>query len=267
MPSPVSRLATLPLPGACFLLSLAVLSACAKDAIAHPRHHPAAHGSASARWRSPLITGRPATPFPNLHAPVVPTAPADTPDAYEDLMSAAIEAEERRDFDRAIALHHVLFTAEGADAAYDLGSAYARAGKPDAAMYFLQIAAGEAKATTEALDRDGNLELLRADRRFGALREYAVAVDSMWDAMHHRIVRVTVPTGYDGRTPIPTLVALHGYRSEPGDFFDGPEEQTRACDSWTPCRPSFVAPSPCRPERCRARRNLSRSPPICTTTR
>lgn len=206
------------------------LSACSRStsSAGHSRSARASSASSTARWRSPLHTTRPERPFPTLAAPAAPPLPADAPDRVDDVLDAAYEAEQRRDFERAIALHYAAFDAVGASAAYDLGSAYARAERPDAALYFLQVAIDASEATTDALRRDSNLDMIRPDRRFDALVAYAEAMDAMWTAMHHRVVRVTVPTGYDARAPLPTVVALHGWLSEPGDFFDDPLWQALA---------------------------------------
>jgi predicted esterase len=102
---------------------------------------------------------------------------------------------------------------------YDLACYLARLGQADAAFYWLQVAGVEDGVWAEWSDQDPDLELLRRDSRWPAVRRYLARCKAYWAAHGKPVSVLVLPKGYDGKTPLPALVWLHGTNTSP-DFRD-----------------------------------------------
>jgi predicted esterase len=110
---------------------------------------------------------------------------------------------------------------------YNLACYYVLDAQSDAAIYWLQRAALEEGVDASWALRDADLASLRGDPRWGAIRDFLVHAREYWVGRALKETLVAVPTGYTKGRPIPVIVALHGFGSEPGDF-GGPWAQRQA---------------------------------------
>jgi predicted esterase len=104
---------------------------------------------------------------------------------------------------------------------YDLACYLEGLGKIDWAFYWLQVAGFEDGIDASWANADPDLKSLRKDPRWPPLLEYLRLCNAYWAAHPKPLTLLVVPKGYDGRTPLTTLVWLQGsfdhpdYRRDP----------------------------------------------------
>jgi predicted esterase len=103
---------------------------------------------------------------------------------------------------------------------YDLACYTARSGDVDGALYWLQQAAQKSGVDASWAEQDADLESLRNDPRWSRMRAYLGQYNAFWVQSGVSAVSLVVPKGYDGRTPLPLLVGLHGLGDGPKHFVD-----------------------------------------------
>jgi predicted esterase len=108
---------------------------------------------------------------------------------------------------------------------YDLACYLARLGQRDAAFYWLQVAVLKDGVDPGWADADADLDGLRQDARWAKVRPFLNGCHRYWATNGKPVTVLLVPDGYDGRTPLPTLVWLHGTNSHPD-----PRREDRTAD-------------------------------------
>jgi predicted esterase len=111
---------------------------------------------------------------------------------------------------------------------YNLACVFALSGDDDAALEWLERAAGNGFSRVDLLATDPDLDAVRDSDRFGRL---VVAIQRNSDAVQAEIRRrfratpplMYLPPGHDPSVPAPVLIALHGL----GDRADGTPTQWR----------------------------------------
>jgi predicted esterase len=155
----------------------------------------------------------------NLVPPAPPEATNDGRDlrrlAAAELLREAREAAGRGEYPLATQLQYWAVQATGTEQ-YDLACYESRQGRVGVAFYWLQLAAGEDGVDADWAEQDPDLESLRVDPRWGKVSRYLHRFAAYWAASDERLTDLVTPTGYDGRTPLTTLVWLHGSFSHPG---------------------------------------------------
>jgi len=101
---------------------------------------------------------------------------------------------------------------------YELACYSALAGQTDAAFYWLQRAAIEDGIDIRDVERDVELESLRADPRWPKLLDYVRACEKYFGLADLSRTVIVFPKEYHKPIPITTIVWLHGYGSRPDDF-------------------------------------------------
>lgn len=108
--------------------------------------------------------------------------------------------------------------AERPDFLFDLAARCARAGQADAAIHWLQRAAREDLCDVAELLSDERFATLKNDERWPKLLDFLRACEASWQETSFYRDVLTVPQSYDGKSPIPLVIGLHGYGSLPEDF-------------------------------------------------
>lgn len=135
-----------------------------------------------------------------------------------DLVSFANRAREEGDYKKAIQ-YQFWAVQNGGDGQYDLACYYALAGNVKAAMYWLQADAEAGNSIDIAwLERDPDLEQVRAHANWPSLQNYLAAVADYWSASGNKAYQALVPQNHDRALPLPVLIALHGKGDTPLDF-------------------------------------------------
>lgn len=160
----------------------------------------------------------------------------------ETLRGNAFEAYEAGDWPAAIQLQHWAVQKDG-EGRYNLACFYARAGRLDGALYWLQQAALEEWVDPAYARHDPDLEGPRKDERWGKLEAFFAELSRWWAESGKTETLVVLPAGYEKGTPIGALIGLHGKESGPRDFGDADEYQALA----TQLGLAFVGVSGTRP--------------------
>lgn len=108
--------------------------------------------------------------------------------------------------------------AERPDFLYDLAARCANAGQADAAIYWLQRAAREDLCDVAELLSDERFTTLKNDERWPKFLGFLRACEASWQETSFYRDVLTWPESYDGKSPIPLVIGLHGYGSLPEDF-------------------------------------------------
>jgi len=106
----------------------------------------------------------------------------------------------------------------GDEGLYDLACYYSLNGEVEAGFYWLQRAAAEEGVDYDWAQDDGDLKNLRQDRRWKKVDDYLASFNGYWEHSGHTETTLVVPAGYEGKTPIPVLIGLHGMGSRAKDF-------------------------------------------------
>lgn len=118
---------------------------------------------------------------------------------------------------------------ERPDFLVDLAWRCAVLGQNDNAFYWLQRAAREDTCDPADIEADENFAKLLKDPRWPKVKEFLDACEAQWQASSFYRQVLTLPESYDGKSPIPLVIGLHGYGSLPEDF-SGDDHQ-RICDA------------------------------------
>jgi len=110
---------------------------------------------------------------------------------------------------------------------YDLACYLARLDKLDAAFYWLQLAASEEGVNSRHAASVSYLEPLRKDPRWEKVARYFEDCNRYFEQVTPPRTVLILPTGYRKETPIPAVLYLHGYASNPDDFVN-PAAQAHA---------------------------------------
>jgi predicted esterase len=101
---------------------------------------------------------------------------------------------------------------------FDLAARCARAEQKDHAIYWLQRAAREDVCDTGELAADERFACLKSDHRWPKILDFLRACEAHWQTTAFYRDVLTLPDSYDGKSPIPLVIGLHGYGSMPEDF-------------------------------------------------
>lgn len=101
---------------------------------------------------------------------------------------------------------------------YDLACYLARLEQLDAAFYWLQVAGVEDGVDHDWARKDADLKSLRADPRWEMVHGFLKLCEKYWESKTFLVTTVILPTKYDGKTPLTTIVGLHGLGSNPEDL-------------------------------------------------
>jgi len=104
------------------------------------------------------------------------------------------------------------------DHQYNLACYLAQSGQIDAAFYWLQVAAMEDGVDPGSAEEDVDLAILRTDPRWKQVVLYFEQCATYWESKSELTTILIVPRNYDGRTPLTTIVGLHGNGSKPQRF-------------------------------------------------
>lgn len=164
-------------------------------------------------------------------APLALAAPAEPPPIWGDndlreqevgaLYRTAMRAWSEGELGDAIQLMHYAEKAGDNTAKFDLGRLYALNGESEAALYWIQRAALHEGITREEVLSSVALAGLMEDPRLKQLADYAGACRAYWRDSGALEVEVVVPAGHDPATPVPVVLALHGYLSSSIPFARG----------------------------------------------
>jgi predicted esterase len=102
---------------------------------------------------------------------------------------------------------------------YDLACDLAQSGQKESAFYWLQAAALEDGVDADWAQRDADLASLRADPRWAQVSKFLRQCGEYWGSQDILKTAVYLPKNYDGKTPIVTIVGLHGLGSDPQNMF------------------------------------------------
>ncbi len=102
---------------------------------------------------------------------------------------------------------------------YDLACNLAQSGQKEPAFYWLQAAALEDGVDADWAERDSDLASLRADPRWAQMRKFLRQCGEYCGSQDILKTAVFLPKNYDGKTPIMTIVGLHGLGSDPQNMF------------------------------------------------
>jgi predicted esterase len=108
--------------------------------------------------------------------------------------------------------------AEQPDFFVELASRHAVLGQIDQAIYWLQRAGEEDGLDVADLEADEGLAKVRVDPRWAKLKPYLQACEAEWQKSSYFLQILTLPEKYDGKSPIPLVIGLHGFGSVPEDF-------------------------------------------------
>ena len=108
--------------------------------------------------------------------------------------------------------------AERQDFLVDLARRCAVAGRLDECIFWLQRAAHEDVCDPGELENEPDFAPLLKDARWPKLKAFLRECEARWQQTTFYRDVLTLPTDYDGKTPIPLVVGLHGYGSVPEDF-------------------------------------------------
>lgn len=163
------------------------------------------------------------TPVPPLELPAPPPPPAtlDGEDlsqlSAKALVKKADEYERAKDYPHG-APYQYWFVKKSGRGQYNLACYLARLGQTDPAFYWLQVAGLEEGVNAPWADRDPDLETLRADPRWQAVRRYLYSCATYWGRNPVTRSTVVVPAGYDGKKPLTVVLGLHATNMNPDDF-------------------------------------------------
>ena len=101
---------------------------------------------------------------------------------------------------------------------YNLACYYARAKKPDEALYFLQEAAALEGVEAGDARKDDDLAGLRRDPRFEPVLTYLKAASDHAALSTPPQSLCYLPANFDASKPTPVVLLLHGRGSRPADF-------------------------------------------------
>jgi len=133
-----------------------------------------------------------------------------------ELLRRANEEAAKRSYARALALQYWYVQRTG-NGQYNLACYCDRSDQPEAACYWLQVAALQDGLDATHAEGDARLAALHDDPRWPKLRLYLQACNRYFESAASRTVLV-VPFGYRKGTPIPAVVWLHGVGASPDDF-------------------------------------------------
>src|SRR5262245_55083461 len=101
---------------------------------------------------------------------------------------------------------------------YDLACYYARGGKNETALYWIQVAALEDGIDPDWADKDEDLTSVRFDGRWADMSPFLRSCAAYWAQNGRGRIRVVVPTNYKDAEPITTVVWLHKEAATPEDL-------------------------------------------------
>jgi predicted esterase len=107
---------------------------------------------------------------------------------------------------------------ERPDFLMELAALCAKAGQIDRSFYWMQRAAREDVCEVAEIESDGDFAVLVKDSRWFQFKEFLQACESQWQQSSFYRQVLTLPASYDGQSPIPLVVGLHGFGSLPEDF-------------------------------------------------
>jgi predicted esterase len=165
--------------------------------------------------KPPLVLTRPAAPPTRLGERDLSTADPGS------LAAGARRAAQKANYDEAAVLQYwAVNAAEPVGTLYDLACYVARSGKADAAFYWLQEAAAKDGVNASWAEEDADLESLRADARWQQITPFLRQYNYYWK--HSGITEESwlLPSGYDGKQPLPLLIGLHGLGHNAKGFVD-----------------------------------------------
>lgn len=194
---------------------------------------------------TPVVTPRPVAIIPSRPPIPIPATGDKTPDPQEkpvppfqiaapgpaqanldgqdlrimaplELLRRASDAASKKNYAAALALQYwyVQRTGQGQ---YKLACYYGHMKQPEAACYWLQMAALQDGLDAHDAEGDAGLAGLHEDPRWPKLRLYLQACNRYFESSAGRTTLV-LPTGYRKGTPIPVVVWLHGVGASPDDF-------------------------------------------------
>ena len=108
--------------------------------------------------------------------------------------------------------------AERPDFLMELAARCAEAGQIDRALYWMQRAAREDVCDVAEIESDDDFAVLVKDSRWFQIKEFLQACESKWQESSFYRQVLTLPASYDGKSPIPLVIGLHGFGSLPEDF-------------------------------------------------
>src|SRR5262249_49493367 len=123
----------------------------------------------------------------------------------------------KEDYPRA-AVYQYWYVQKSKTGQYNLACFLAQTGQTDPAFYWLQVAALEEGVDAQHAQRDEDLDSLRRDPRWGAVRQFLVDCNRYFESAPLAHNAVVLPKGYQHGTPIPAVLWLHGLGSRPEDF-------------------------------------------------
>lgn len=173
---------------------------------------------------SPVPTSLPPYPF-DLPAPTAEAKTHDGSDLSQEdaglLFSVAQEFYEDQNY--AVGLQFQYWAVENSqrtEGYYDLACFYALLGRVDNAIYALQMAAATEGVDVAWSTQDTDLESVHNDPRWANLLVYLRRTERYWSNTELSKTSVILPKNYDGKSPIPVMIGLHGYGSSPDGFVD-----------------------------------------------
>ena len=156
----------------------------------------------------------------------------------------AVEAE---DWGRAIELGHRLVELSPRNHVhpYNLACTYARAGRSEEALAWLERAAAGGFSNPRLMEGDGDLEGLRGDSRFHGALERVQANERRARQLFRAMAKGSEPVmvAPPGEGPFPVLVLLHGFGDSSPRFSGFFEGLTRK-QGWLLVAPRSVIPTP-----------------------
>ena len=98
---------------------------------------------------------------------------------------------------------------------YNLACFLALANRKEDAFYWLQMAAKDEGVDAAWAEEDGDLVSLQSDERWPQVRRFLRQYEKYWASKQIVHPVLLLPKDYDGKTPLTTIVCLHGLGSNP----------------------------------------------------
>lgn len=132
---------------------------------------------------------------------------------------AAMDLHKEGEFASGLPLQYwSVVNSKNTDGFYDLACFYSRVGKVDSAIYALQRSTATEGVNLKWILADSDLENVRADTRWPVLAAYLKQCERYWQNVELIKSSIILPENYDGRSPIPVMIGLHGMGDEPAGF-------------------------------------------------
>lgn len=135
----------------------------------------------------------------------------------DDLFAMARRAADKKNYEIA-AIAQYWHVQKARTGQYDLACYLAQTGKIDPAFYWLQLAALEEGVDTRHAQRDEDLTLLRADRRWSQVLQFMEDCNRYFETADLSRTVLVLPKDYKKMDAIPAVVWMHGFGSKPEDL-------------------------------------------------